>query len=314
MRADQPEAGDADAPGDRGSDAAPDSEFRAARRELAPPVSRADQVAAHLAYRERVDAAPDRAASAWAEAVPRLRAAWEEHKETYPERVRASPQTQTDGSWTCGEHRRLDPEQNTEVGQAHSDLADEASRDILPALRRIEAADPDRRLAGLEHMVKGENRLKEKLADAWHGRPGLTAWQVLSLIPDAVRSTLTYSPEHYAEGALADIDRLKAAGFELMKLKNLWHAENYKGINSQWLRPATGTRFEMQFHTPESLEAKELTHEAYERLRANAARPVEEQDLAEERDLETFQRRANTMIAAPPHVARIKDFPEKTYG
>jgi hypothetical protein len=45
---------------------------------------------------------------------------------------------------------------------------------------------------------------------------------------------------------------VKAEGFELVKLKNLWTADRYKGINSQWRRPDTGTRFEMQFHTPES--------------------------------------------------------------
>jgi hypothetical protein len=163
-------------------------------------------------------------------------------------------------------------------------------------------------------MVKGEDRLKEKLADAWHARPGLTARQVLGMIPDAVRSTLTYSAEHYAEGVLADVDRLKAGGFELIKLKNLWHADQYKGINSQWFRSETGTRFEMQFHTPESLEAKELTHEAYERLRANAVLPVDEQDLVEAQELENFQRRVNALIATPPGTDRIKDFPEKNDG
>ena len=95
------------------------------------------------------------------------------------------------------------------------------------------------------------------------------------MVPDAVRFTLSYSSERYAEGVLADVDRLKAEGFELIKLKNLWHADQYKGINSQWFRSETGTRFEMQFHTPESLEAKELTHEAYERIRASAALPVD---------------------------------------
>ena len=84
--------------------------------------------------------------------------------------------------------------------------------------------------------------------------------QVLNMIPDAVRFTLTYSSERYADGVIADIDRLKAEGFELIKLKNLWHADQYKGVNSQWRSPEIGTRFEMQFHTPESLEAKELTH------------------------------------------------------
>lgn len=289
---------------------------RPGRRWEAPAVSREEQIAAHARNRETVEATCQAAADrdAWAEAVPRLRVAWEEHKERYPERMRASPRTETDGSWVCGEYRRLDPEQNAEASKAHADLADEADRDILPALRRIEAADPERKLAGLEHMVKGEDRLKEKLADAWHGRPMLNVRQVLSMIPDAVRFTLAYSSERYSEGVLADVDRLKTEGFELIKLKNLWHADQYKGVNSQWLKAETGTRFEMQFHTPESLEAKELTHEAYERIRANAALPVDEQDLAEERELEGFQRRVNKLIATPPGTDRIKDFPEKNDG
>jgi hypothetical protein len=228
--------------------------------------------------------------------------------------LRASSHIEADGSWVCSEVRRLDPEQNTEASKAHADLADEADRHILPAMLRVEAADPARRLAGLEHMVKGEDRLKEKLADAWQGRPTLTASQVLSMIPDAVRFTLTYSSERYAEGVLADVGRLKAEGFELIKLKNLWHADQYKGVNSQWFRAETGTRFEMQFHTPESLEAKELTHEAYECIRTQAALPVEEQNLIEERDLEGFQRRANALVAIPSGTDQIKDFPEKSDG
>jgi len=274
------------------------------------------EVVAHVHYRESVDAAYRAAAdrAEWVDAVPQLRAAWQEHKERYPERTRATPRTEADGTWVSGEHRRLDPEQNNEASKTHADLADEAYRHILPALRRIEATNPNGQLAGLENMVKGEDRLKEKMADAWHGRPGLTARQVLSMVPDAVRSTLTYSSERYAEGVLADVDQLKAEGFELIKLKNLWHAHQYKGINSQWFRAETGTRFEMQFHTPESLEAKELTHEAYERIRANAALPVDEQDLVQDRELENFQRRVNTLIATPPGTDRIKDFPEKNDG
>jgi hypothetical protein len=255
-------------------------------------------------------AAADCAADAratWANVVPGLRADWEEHKERYPERVRAEPRTEPDGSWVCGEHRRLDPEQNTEVSKAHADLADEADRHILPALRRVEAADPERRLAGLEHMVKGEDRLKEKLADYLRA-PGVTVREALDEVPDAVRSTLCHSSERYSSGVIADVDWLKGEGFELIKLKNLWHADQYKGINSQWRRPETGSRFEMQFHTPESLEAKELTHEAYERIRSKTADP------AEERDLEDFQRRVNSLIVIPPGTDRIKDFPEKADG
>ena len=310
MRIDQPEPDGPDAPRpgpadrvDGGADAGPPQQ----RQEAA--VSREVQIAAHVRYRETVDAtfkaAADRAA--WAEAVPQLRVAWEEHQARYPERERASSYTEGDGTWVCGEHRRLDPEQNTETSKAHADLADEADRHILPALRRIEAADPERALAGLEHMVKGEDRLKEKIADVLFVDTRLTARQALDKVPDAVRFTLTYSAERYTDGILADVDRLKAEGFELIKLKNLWHAEQYKGINSQWRRPETGLRFEMQFHTPESLEAKELTHEAYGRLR----RPEAETSQIERDELEDFQRRANTLIATPQRANTIKDFPEK---
>ena len=290
----------------RATAAAPDATVQP---EAKPPVSRADQIAAHLQYRETVSvsvrAADGRAA--WAEALPQLRAAWEEHKERYPDRTRAAPRTEPDGSWTSGEHRRLDPEQNTEATKAHADLADEAGRHILPALRRVEAAAPDRQLAGLEHMIKGEDRLKEKLADVMLVETRLTTRQALDKVPDAVRFTLTYSTERYTESVTIDIDRLRAEGFELIKLKNIWHSDQYKGINSQWRRSETGTRFEMQFHTPESRDAKELTHEAYERLR----RPETETTQIERDKLERFQRQVNTLIATPPYAETIKDFPEK---
>jgi hypothetical protein len=55
------------------------------------------------------------------EAVPRLRAAWDEHTQRYPERTRATSRTEAGGTWVSGEHRRLDPEQNTEASKAQAD-------------------------------------------------------------------------------------------------------------------------------------------------------------------------------------------------
>jgi hypothetical protein len=156
-------------------------------------------------------------------------------------------------------------------------------------------------------MLKGEDRLKEKIADILFVEPRLTARQAVDKVPDAVRFTLTYDAERYTDGVLSDVDRLKADGLELIKLKNLWAVDQYKGVNSQWRAPETGTRLEMQFHTPESLEAKELTHEAYERLR----RPETETSQSERDDLEGFQRRVNALLPIPPRVDAIKDFPEK---
>jgi hypothetical protein len=206
----------------------------------------------------------------------------------------------------AGDHRRLTPEQNAEASKACADLADEGKRDILPALKRVESADPDRRLAGLENMLKGEDRLKEKIADEM-AVPGLSVREALGKVSDAVRYTFTYGPQRYADGIRADVERLKAEGFELMKMKNLWAQEQYKGINSQWRRPETGLRFEVQFHTQESLEAKEVTHGAYERIRGSVT-PTERAAL------EDFQLRANAFLVAPDGTAEIKDYPEKKNG
>jgi hypothetical protein len=284
----------------------------ARQRSDAPPdqpedarYAREQQIAEHGRYRESV-AAGFRAAEArdaWAKAAPDLRAEWDAHRQRYPGGEQQPGRTLPDGGWTGDGGRRLSPEQNAEAVKCAADLRDETIGRIGPAMERVEAADPERRLAGLEHMLKGEDRLKEKMADELRA-PGVTVRQALDKVADGVRFTLEYPPERYAEGVLADVGRIKAEGFQLIKLKNLWHAEQYKGVNSQWRAPETGTRCEIQFHTPESLEAKELTHEAYERIRGRSASP------AEERELEVFQRRANALLVTPPGTDRITDFPE----
>ena len=273
-----------------------------------PLLDPAERSAEHTRYRGNVEQTYGTARDAWAEALPGLHSAWEEHVEKYPERTRLAPRTQPDGSWVADGGRKLTPEQNAEASKACADIREEGEHVILPAMHRIEAADPERHLAGLENMLKGEDRLKEKIADALRARPELTVTQALDIVPDPVRFTLTYSSERYADGVLADVDRLKADGFELIRLKNLWTNDQYKGINSQWRRPESGLRFEMQFHTPESREAKELTHKAYERIRSSQATPAERDQL------EDFQRRVNALIITPPGTAGIKDFPEKNDG
>jgi hypothetical protein len=272
-----------------------------------------ERAAAHRRYRDKVDHTYDvtrieaeepEAGPAWAEALPGLRAEWEKHEREFPERSRSAASSQADGSWLGDGDRRLTPEQNTDASKACEDIRTEGKEVILPAMERVEAADPGRRLAGLEHMLKGEDRLKEKIADEMTAKPGLTISKAVDTVVDSVRFTFTYSPQRYAEGTLSDVERLKAEGFELIKLKNLWTDDHYKGINSQWRRPETGLRFEVQFHTPESLGAKELTHVAYERIRGPAS-------PEERREMKAYQRQVNALLVTPPGTADIKDFPEK---
>lgn len=288
-------------PADRPADIPADARTRPAGAPGGAELER--QAIARRLHRVLVDHLYGTARDAWAEAVPNLWAAWENHKQRYPERLRPTPHTTADGSWVAGPHRRLSPEQNAEASKACADIADEGRRDILPALKRVESAEAGRALAGLTHMLKGEDRLKEKIADEL-AAPGLSVREALAKVSDAVRYTFTYSPQRYADGIQADVVRLKAEGFELIKLKNLWTDEQYKGVNSQWRRPETGLRFEVQFHTQESLEAKEVTHGAYERIRGPAT-------PSERAELEDFQRRANAFLVTPEDTDQIKDYPEK---
>ena len=314
------DSGDADAP-DSAAHPAGAIEGRDPPEQTDPVQNRPDltlderdeQIEEHVRYRLSVEASYQaaEARSSWTEAATALRGDWEAHKQRYPDRERQAAATLPDGSWQGDGDRRLSPEQNAEAAKCAADLRDEAIQRIGPAMERIEAADPSRRLAGLAYMVKGEDRFKEKIADELSTKPGMTVKDALDEVADGIRFTLEYPSERYADGVLADVGRLKAEGFQLIKLKNLWHGDQYKGANSQWRAPETGTRCEMQFHTSESLEAKQLTHPAYERIRTAVALPGERRDAVEEQALKEFQRRANALLRTPPGTDAISDFPRK---
>ena len=159
------------------------------------PGLRERQLAENARYQQAVDAAYQQAArDTWARAAPELRAAWEDHKQRYPEQVRPAAQAQPDGAWIGDGGRRLTPGQNAEATKCCTDLRDEAGQVIRPAVDRVEAADPGRRLAGLEHMLKGEDRLKEKIADAAGRRAAKRLGRCSGTVPDTVRFTLCYRP------------------------------------------------------------------------------------------------------------------------
>ena len=127
----------------------------------------------------------------------------------------------------------------------------------------------------------------------------------VALVPDAIRFTFQYEDARYTRGVYADIERLQEQGFKLEILKNYWSDDQYKGINSQWIEPATGQRFEVQFHTRISHEAKQLTHPAYERLRTLQA------DALEELLLEAFQKKVTAEVPVPPGAADIPHYPKR---
>jgi hypothetical protein len=250
-----------------------------------------DQQSYRVEYRATVEAA-----YTWDAAALELRQVWEAHETKWP-----SPD---DAHGDCDRH--LNPEANAEVERCCGRIREIAENIITPAMRALESEDPDRHLIGLEHHLKGTERLKEKVATALEEQPNLTPRQALSAVPDAIRFTLSYSEERYTTGLTADLERLTASGCELAKpLKNGWESDQYKGINTQWREPATAQLFEVQFHTQASFEAKQLSHAAYERIRNPQTSD------AELPELEDFQRKVCAKIPIPPGATDIAYLPRK---
>jgi hypothetical protein len=86
-------------------------------------------------------------------------------------------------------------------------------------MRRIEAEDPGRRLAGLENRLKERYRIEEKVNHDIEKR-GVTAADAFAAMKDAIRYTYCYPDERCVDGVQADAERLKSAGFELIDSRN----------------------------------------------------------------------------------------------
>ena len=265
---------------------------------LADPERRA---AIHRLHHAIVDHTYGVARDAWARAAPGLRAAWASHVERYPERTREAPRTQPDGAWAADDTRKLTPEQNSEVDRGVARIREVGREVIVPGMRVVEAEDTSRCLAGFEHRFKGEDRIKEKVIDRMRSK-GRSPTETLEGIPDAVRFTFQYAETSYTQGVRKDVQRLEARGFIQLERRNTWTDDQYKGINSRWREPESRVIFEVQFHTQASLEAKELTHKAYERIRSSAS---DEERVV----LKEFQRQVNSKIPIPPDVTDIDDYP-----
>lgn len=244
-------------------------------------------------YRASVDAVYlAEAHERWAQVKPGFAAEGRQHARERPAAPEAVP--------------AIDQGFCVQVGRGCEEIRETEEKIVTPAMRRIEAADPQRQLVGLEFRCKGQDRIMEKVATALEEQPDLTPKEALASVKDAIRYTFQYTEENYTAGVHADVDRLKAEGFELVDLRNSWAGEEYKGINSRWRIPESGQLFEVQFHTRISFEAKQLTHAAYERLRSPSTSPSVQDALTD------FQRRVNINVPNPQGACDIPDYGRRT--
>jgi len=240
----------------------------------------------------------------WQETTAESRWMWSEYQRKWPsaERSPADRSTDPSDSWRGDRGRSLDHADNSRVEAECDRIAKREEELVSPAMRAVESQDPDRHLIGFEHRLKGRDRIKEKVYDKMQ-ELFCSAEEAVSVVSDTIRYTFQYRETRYTEGVWTDLERLKENGFELKMLKNSWSNDQYKGINTQWIEPDTGQRFEVQFHTRISFEAKQLTHDAYEQLRTHQA------DKFEQMVLEAFQAKVTAEVPVPPGATDIPDYP-----
>jgi hypothetical protein len=242
--------------------------------------------------------------SYWNE-LPRFGKMWADHERDWPAARRAAVDRSADpaGSYRSDGGFYLKPERHAQTIEAIREVR-RVEPTISADMRMTERENTyGCWLDGYRHRLKGEDRLKEKVAEgqATIG-PDARPEEILAQVPDAIRYTFCVRAETYARAYYDIKGRLESLGYEMYQSKNRWDDAEYKGINTRWVTPE-GQRFEIQLHTPESFHAKQyITHRAYERIRNPLTRD------AERPELEDFQREVSSWIQVPGGAAEIPDF------
>ncbi len=282
-------------------------------RELPDPDERGrayEAARTHVSAETSAEASPGRQPDAgdqrsyWDE-VPRFAAMWAKHEKRWPERAKAAADRSADpaGSYRSDGGFYLKPERHAQTIEAIRQV-----RQVEPTISAdIRTTERENTygcwLEGYKNRLKGEDRIKEKVAERLEGVPDKASAEIMREVPDAIRYTYCFEPsESYARGYYDLKERLESRGYEMYESRNSWDGTEYRGINTRWVTQQ-GQRFELQFHTLESYHAKEyVTHRAYERIRNPLTRDEERDELKE------FQQEVCGHIQVPNGALDIPDF------
>jgi hypothetical protein len=231
----------------------------------------------------------------YAAEVPRFQQMWADHLHRWP----ADHQPRTP--------LQLSPDRDAEATAAIARVR-EAEPAITADVLKVEQQNTcAARLEGIDHRLKGEPRLKEKVAAQLDAEPGQTAREALQQVPDGIRFTFCLPLDTYAQGYYEIKTRLESLGHEMYLSKNSWTNPEYKGINTRWVT-SDGQRFEVQYHTTDSFHAKQhISHQSYERLRNPQTSD------GERRELRAFQQEVSRSIHLPDSATDIPDYKKEGF-
>lgn len=135
------------------------------------------------------------------------------------------------------------------------------------------------KMVGLDFKVKSKESIARKLnsksnADAADPR------ETIKEMYDLNRYTMQFETANMTTGIKTTFNTLKNEGYTVVRVKNTLKNEKaaYRGVNCV-IRDSSGSHFELQFHTKESLEIKEVNHRLYEKQRLDTTSREEKFNL-----------------------------------
>ena len=116
-----------------------------------------------------------------------------------------------------------------------------------------------------------------------------------------LRYTYVLPVESFADEFARIRQALEKAGYTVIKVKNtLGDASSaYRGVNTQFETP-DGFKFELQFHTKQSLDVKERNHALYEEER------LEDTPLERKWELRREMADNAAKIKTPPNIEEVR--------
>ncbi|MGF6292643.1 XopAD/skwp family type III secretion system effector [Paraburkholderia youngii] len=155
-------------------------------------------------------------------------------------------------------------------------------------------------------IFKKEKSIEEKLARIQREQGLATPQEAAGRVRDGLRYEVLLDPEGFATRARGILASLEQAGMTVMRVKNGFTLEGtgYAGLNVNVRTRVQGedADWEIQFHTGESLRAKQKSHRTYERLRQLSP------DAESREPLEKKLREAAARVARPQGIGTIGSF------
>nr|DAX81391.1 MAG TPA: minor capsid protein [Caudoviricetes sp.] len=159
------------------------------------------------------------------------------------------------------------------------------------------------KMEGLDFRLKSVDSLSRKITmDA--KEKGVTLKEASKEIKDILRYTIVYNENEFTNSYFNAIENLKDKGYNVVRIKNSFKDNQvYKGLNTL-IKDKDGNIFELQFHTPMSIDIKEGgLHELYEKQRLLDIRV----DREKYNKLKMEMIKLSDKIKNPLNVEKIKD-------